>query len=254
MPFTLAHPAAVLPLRRFPVLQTVPLIIGSLVPDAPYFMPQRLGRYLTDTHTFAGSLFADLPFGLLLLALVVVLREPLTAPLSGRARWLALSALQPFLAARAWQLAPLSVLLGVWTHIAWDSFTHPGGWIALRVAALNAPVLIFGWKTELSHLLQYVSSLFGLIVLAIWLRHQLARVPSSVERDSLHARWLLLIGVAAAALAIGGARGLSSWHDGSYYHLTFLLLTRVIGWFGALYLTAGLAVSINRRPQPEPAG
>ncbi|MGH8269395.1 MAG: DUF4184 family protein, partial [Steroidobacteraceae bacterium] len=30
MPFTLAHPAAVLPLRRIGLLRTVPLVIGAM--------------------------------------------------------------------------------------------------------------------------------------------------------------------------------------------------------------------------------
>ncbi|MGH8296134.1 MAG: DUF4184 family protein, partial [Steroidobacteraceae bacterium] len=53
MPFTLAHPAAVLPLRRAPLLRTVPLIIGSMTPDVPYFLPWRIAKYIPQgaTHT-----------------------------------------------------------------------------------------------------------------------------------------------------------------------------------------------------------
>ena len=51
MPFTFAHPAAILPLRRSRFLQTVPLIIGSMVPDAPYFFPWGVAKYFYETHT-----------------------------------------------------------------------------------------------------------------------------------------------------------------------------------------------------------
>jgi hypothetical protein len=39
MPFTLAHPAAILPLRGWRYLRTAPLILGAMAPDLPYFLP-----------------------------------------------------------------------------------------------------------------------------------------------------------------------------------------------------------------------
>ncbi len=54
MPFTLAHPAAVLPLRRLRLLRTVPLIIGAMTPDMPYFLPWRIAKHIPEyTHTLA---------------------------------------------------------------------------------------------------------------------------------------------------------------------------------------------------------
>jgi Domain of unknown function (DUF4184) len=255
MPFTFAHPAAILPLRRFSFFQTVPLIIGSLSPDVPYFLPGRLA-YLFETHTFEGSFICDLPVGLALLALTLLLREPLTALLSARARWVCMQSIQRFHDQPwHWPIAVLSLLVGSWTHIAWDSFTHPAGWTAMRVAALNAPISLLGWDTEVSHLLQYLSSLFGLAVLAVWLHRLVANAPDQADGEPLRSRahWFLLTMISAAALVIGGARGLLLWHMGSWYHLAFLLLTRVIGWFGFLYLAGGMAILINRRMVPEPA-
>lgn len=254
MPFTLAHPAAILPLRRFSFFQTVPLIIGSLVPDVPYFLPPSVSRFMTDTHTFEGSFICDLPLGTALLVLTLLLREPLTALLSARARWLCMRSIQRFNERPLhWPIALLSVLVGSWTHIVWDSFTHPGGWAVMRVAALNAPVSLFGWNTEVFHLLQYLSSIFGLAVLAIWLHRLLLSVPASrLSEPRTRANWFLLAMIVAAALAVGGARALILWHLGSWYHLAFLLLTRVISWFVFLYFCAGTAVLINRRLVPEP--
>jgi hypothetical protein len=254
MPFTFAHPAAVLPLRRSRFLLTVPLIIGSLVPDLPYFFPQRLGRLLGDTHTFYGSFAACLPLGMALLLVTVVLREPLTVLLSARARYKCLRSIYRFTERPLhWPIALLSILIGAWTHIAWDSFTHPLGWTAVRVQALNQPVSLFGWNTELSHLLQYVSSVFGLAVLALWIHGMLARVPTAVDSDPRsRARWGLLLTIGVAAVLIGVIRALLVWHFGTYYHLGYLLLTRTIAWFAALYLAVGLAVMFNR-PLPEPA-
>ena len=46
MPFTLAHPAAVLPLRGMRFLRTAPLILGAITPDVPYYVPWNLGRFM----------------------------------------------------------------------------------------------------------------------------------------------------------------------------------------------------------------
>jgi hypothetical protein len=256
MPFTFAHPAAILPLRRFRFLQTVPLIIGSLVPDVPYFFPTRVGRALPDTHTFYGSYTICLPLGMALLLLTLFLREPLTVLLGARARWICLRSIERFNARPLhWPIAMVSILVGSWTHIAWDSTTHQSGWTVARVEALSAPVSIFGWDTATSHLLQYLSSIFGLVVLAFWFRSLLQHVPTAVGADQAHprARWLVLAMIVLAAVLIGASRALLAWHSGTYYRLGYLLLTRTIGWLALLYLAAGLIVLIGRRLEPEPA-
>lgn len=257
MPFTFAHPAAILPLRRSRFLQTVPLIIGSLVPDLPYFLPTRIGRAaFPDTHTLYGSFSTDLPLGMTLLVLTLLLREPLTVLLGARVRWICLRSIERFNERPLhWPIALLSILVGSWTHIAWDSFTHQTGWTATRVAALSAPITLFGWDTATSHLLQYVSSVFGLVILAIWFRRLVARVPAAVAeaQSRPRARWLVLVMISFASLLIGVSRAYLAWHTGSYYHLGYLLLTRTIGWFAVLYLAAGLVTLVSRRLEPAPA-
>ena len=124
-----------------------------------------------------------------------------------------------------WPIALLSILIGTWTHIAWDSFTHQTGWTATRVSALNAPVSLFGWETETAHLLQYVSSVFGLVVLALWFRRLLGRVPARVVEDQSRPRasWVVLATVACVSALIGVSRAYLSWHAGSFYHLGLLV-------------------------------
>ncbi len=195
MPFTFAHPAAILPLRRSRFLQTVPLIIGSMVPDAPYFFPWGVAKYFYETHTLVSSFLVDVPLGMAFLMATLLLKEPLTILLGARARYTCLRSIERFYERPLhWPIALFSILIGAWTHIAWDSVTHQSGWTAERVAALSAPVSIFGWDTETSHLLQYLSSIFGLVVLALWFRSLVNRVPRSVAADPSRpgAQWWLL--------------------------------------------------------------
>src|SRR6185437_16675370 len=109
MPFTLAHPAAVLPLRRIRLMHTVPLIIGAMAPDVPYYLPWRIAKHIPQaTHTLIGMFTLDLPIGLLSLLLVWLLRAPLAAPLGRGVQAKCLTALERFGSRpRNWVLAPL---------------------------------------------------------------------------------------------------------------------------------------------------
>src|SRR5215467_5550478 len=76
MPFTLAHPAAVLPFKRFcPRYLTFPaLIAGSISPDASYFFDRLdLGPYAH--HPIKGFLFG-IPANLIILVAFYLLRSP----------------------------------------------------------------------------------------------------------------------------------------------------------------------------------
>jgi hypothetical protein len=72
----------------------------------------------------------------------------------------------------------ISLLLGTWTHLAWDSLTHTRGWMVLHVPLLQAVVVVihvpfwrdpgpvdYGHELRVCHLLWYLSSFFGVAVL-----------------------------------------------------------------------------------------
>jgi Domain of unknown function (DUF4184) len=249
VPFTLAHPAAVLPLRGLPYLRTAPLVIGSLVPDLHYFLPGQFNPAILDTHAFEHSYTTTLALGCFALAAVFLLRRPLTALLSARERWVCLAALEPFRRRPLeWLLAPLAILLGIWTHLLWDSFTHLDGWMVHRVTALSAPVTIGFYSTPLCHVLQYLSSVFGLAVLTVWYRRLPvpARVPADPQAARSAAGPLLLL-AAAGALVIGAVQATEHFgHAPLIYKTLNILLTRSLAWFAAFYLIAGSIVTLEQ--------
>ena len=255
MPFTLAHPAAVLPLRRrFKMLQTVPLIVGSVAPDLPYFVPARINHLMQETHTFWGSFWVDVPIGMITLLFGFLFRRPLVALLSPRARALCLQSVEHFRDQPLhWVLAPFGILLGTWTHLLWDSFTHDNGWIVRRVAALSAPITVGDYTGTMCHIMQYVSSVAGLVILAIWFRRlpTPAAEPPVIGALSLSARTVLLVLVCVTAAAIGGYKAAQIAAQGvSNYRVIYMLLTRSIAWFAVLYFATGLFVSFTRKPEP----
>src|ERR1041384_4174138 len=97
MPWTFAHPAAVLPLRRWcrGRLSFIGLVVGSCAPDFGY----HLHRFdvATFAHTFAGLFAVCMPAALVLAALLQRFGGTLIQPLPPRHR----HALAP-LATNAW--------------------------------------------------------------------------------------------------------------------------------------------------------
>jgi len=162
MPFTLAHPAAVMPLRRYcPRWLSFPaLVIGSLTPDAGYLFGE--ARFGSFTHRFLGSLGFCLPVGLLLVALFYGLRSPLVSmlPATYQRAFLPLCR-RP--AGSIWAIV-ISLLIGAWTHQAWDSFTHTTGWCVQHVPLLRAPLIsVAGRTARVCHVLWYGCSFAGVV-------------------------------------------------------------------------------------------
>jgi hypothetical protein len=230
-------------------------VIGAVTPDVPYYLPLgpsghplRLGL---DTHSLVSSCTVDLALGIALLVGAVLLRDPLTALLPARARWLCLTALEPFRRRVAeWLFAPLAILIGVWSHLLWDSFTHADGWAVRRIPALSDTIMIGWYRGEIFHILQYLSSVIGLTVLAWW--YARLPVPAGVldadDSRRAHAGPALLL-IAAAALLIGGVEALRyySHSEGAVYQTLDVLLTRGLAWFVLLHLFAGAVVTLEHR-------
>src|SRR5690349_13706987 len=140
MPFTPAHVAAVLPLlgRRRP-RWVVPsaLVIGSMVPDVLYFVPIRSDRDFS--HSLTGLVTLDLLLGLVFVAVWRLVAAPVVRDLSPRSLRLR-TPLPQSLASREVVWAVPGVVLGGFTHLVWDSFTHANGWMVLRMPFLSADV------------------------------------------------------------------------------------------------------------------
>ncbi len=250
MPFTLAHPAAILPLRHLRGLRTAPLIAGAVAPDLPYYAPMRYSGFLVhETHTLRGSWSIDLALGLALLTCLFVLRRPLTVLLSARCRALCLRALEPY-ARRPleWLLAPVAILVGVWTHLLWDSFTHGDGWMVRRIDALSQVVTIGPYTGQVCHLLQYLSSVVGLAIMAVWYwRLEPPPVPRARPAAAPSATTLVLLLAAAAAILIGGVQAVETYRaTEAIYRTLDVLLTHTLAWFAALYLVAGTVIALQR--------
>ncbi|WP_371401579.1 DUF4184 family protein [Kribbella sp. NBC_00662] len=217
MPFTLAHPAAVLPLARRPLVASA-LVAGAVAPDLLYvdpiyrFATQYInGNFtLTLTHEFTSAFWLDPLLALLLLAVFdLVLKRPLIAlaPASLAARLPVATGFPPF----RWSV--VSAVLGALTHVIWDSFTHGDGYFVRQLPGVFRATVTPAW--DVNRILQYVSTLGGCLVLAIWLYRWYRRTaPSVTPRDPV-APWVrylvvaggLLLAATGAIVEVGRAEG-----------------------------------------------
>ncbi|WP_256105842.1 DUF4184 family protein [Streptomyces sp. ODS05-4] len=163
MPFTLAHPAAVLPLLR-PPLEPAALVAGAMAPDLPYFL-SALGLRPTShtwyepltnasvSHSPTGAVTSSLLLALCLLALWRLLRAPVAALLpAGRSRQKKnrhVEGVRGYGRRAGW--TAVSALIGIASHVAWDALAVGGPTIAGLVdytsTALGlALVGWYGWR------------------------------------------------------------------------------------------------------------
>lgn len=255
MPFTASHPAAIVPLRWLG-LPTSALVIGSVVPDLPYFLPLPLAH--AQTHSVVGVVSVDVLLGL---ATFVVWHSALVAPLV----WASPAELQRRIPT-AWRAgagvrlsSPAAVAsvvaalaLGALLHVAWDAFTHAGMWGVRNWPWLETPVLglaSFRW-------LHLLSSAIGLLVLAWavarWWRRSAVTAPVSLApagaRLWLHRVLAFWLALATLEMVLGLLRA------PSHFLREQVLVTGLTDFLGGLIpaAIAGAAawhVVRARRPQ-----
>ncbi len=209
MPFTLAHPAAVLPLRWAVRRDRLPLdafVVGAMTPDFEYLW--RLEPLSLVSHSLRGLLVFCLPVGLLTLVLWVgVLREPVRR-LFGLASGVESAAPLATWSGRAsvawWGRASVALLVGGLTHLAWDAVTHRDAWGPVLLPVLHRTMFTVGTlDVPLYNVLQHVSSVAGVVVVGVWLWRALQRDgawPAVVRTPWRLAVWGAL---GAAALTVG---------------------------------------------------
>jgi Domain of unknown function (DUF4184) len=209
MPFTASHPAAVLPLLRTP-LPASALVIGSMAPDSPGYIPAPFAPHIEGTHSSAGVFTVDVALGLAMWLLWhIVLSGPAlaAAPQGVRARWGAIpvGARARLRRPRDLFLLPAALAVGAATHVFWDGFTHQGGWFVQHISLLRERHLGLSMWT----LAQVGCSIFGLVVsgIAVALTYRRAPVVAEVPPASAGAR-LAWAAIAGAGL-VGAVHGLN---------------------------------------------
>ena len=181
------------------------LVIGSMVPDLPYFVPIHRGS--DWTHAAYGPFTIDLVLGMAVLA---VWHLVLYRPLCDFAPWWISERLpeRSELSGARWGWAAVSVTIGALTHVVLDTFTHPGRLGTTQVGVLTGylgPLPVYKW-------FQFGLGALGLIILVGWAGHWLARapmrpVPTAITVAHRRLAWLLVLAVFIGSVVVLAVRG-----------------------------------------------
>lgn len=218
MPFTLSHPAIAVPLVRHGLVLSA-LIVGSMAPDFPYFI--HLSTASQYGHTLPGVFLFCVPVGLAVLWIFhQVLKLPLLSllPRSHQERLISVVNKFRFSPSRQLLLIILSLALGAFTHIAWDSFTHPHGWGVQQFPVLSAPVIytpqgsIMMFKI-LQHGSTFTGAAFLIYCYVKWFK-QTPRQPIYLPvqlSSQFKQRFTIFVGLSASCVAVvNGFRSIST--------------------------------------------
>ncbi len=202
MPFTLSHPAIVLPLNWLPSrwVSMTGLIIGSLAPDLQSYFTSG-GK--THSHTWLGIIWFCIPVSIVLsFAFHLVVREMLIMHLPRMLqikmiRYKDVNWMDQF--RKRWLIVIPSIAVGAASHLFWDSFSHFDGFFIRDNPALQGNMDVFGKSVEIPFVIQYVNSILGLIVIAI----AILQVPRSrnVRIRVVILKYWVIIGVLTTILA-----------------------------------------------------
>ncbi len=194
-----------------------------MAPDFEYFMhfaPE--GGF---GHTLAGAFLFDLPVALVVLWLFhVYAKDPLYTwlPESVQRRIRLGPAALPVRNLAQFALVLLSILVGVATHILWDSFTHPDFWPYQHWQFLHRTIEFPVYGTmEYLRVLQHSSTVLGAFALLLWCYYWFRRTaPVATEAAppsrKHHRGALVLICIVALIAAVLRAFVLSE-PGGPYY-------------------------------------
>ncbi len=205
MPFTFAHPAAAMLFLRYrKCLRMDAVVLGTMAPDFEYFLRGR--PYGIYGHTLPGMMLFDLP----LVVAVYFVGRHLILPAIGT--YLPYAFQPPKRQFRNGIYAALvffySALIGILSHIVWDSFTHADGAMVKRAAMLDETIRIHGMGIPVYKILQHGSTLAGLIAIT-WFLFERRKRPTKrmhpVPSRPMAVFWSAFIAVALLTLMIWNA-------------------------------------------------
>jgi hypothetical protein len=169
--------------------------MGCFVPDLPLFAFAMAHGF--EGHSIRGMFVFDLPVGLVALWLFhSFMKQPALIFVPDGIRRRLKAGAYSFLPAARFALIAISILIGSATHILWDAFTHGFYWPARhwRFLRTNVELPIVG-HLVMFKVLQYASSVAGLLLVAIWVwywyrttdaaQHPIARPYSAAQRSAL---------------------------------------------------------------------
>lgn len=210
MPLTFSHPAIVLPLNYLPKrwVSLTGLIVGSVTPDFEYFIRMKVSSIYS--HTWLGMLWCDLPLAILL---IFVYHDVVKAPFIANLPAALNSRINQYQNfnwnkhfVKSMPVVILSILIGIASHLFWDSFTHITGYF-VQLWNMDTPVMVFSFQIPLYKIIQHSSTLLGGIAFIIAVYKM--PVQSSTKNIKIASYWFKVAAVTLLVVILRIAFGLS---------------------------------------------
>ncbi|TCO78046.1 DUF4184 family protein [Marinisporobacter balticus] len=231
MPFTFAHPAIIIPFKKWEkYFNITALIIGSMAPDFEYFL--RFKPMGEIGHTFLGFFYFNLPLCFIIAHVFhFVVKKPfllnMPKPIE---RWFYVVAFEQ------WRIKDLSALvvfiysslIGMVSHVVWDSFTHRGGFFVTKIPLLSKYIPFMHYEIPIYKFLQHSSTLIGFAIIFSYLyvnRNLYKRMRRLISSKIKWIYWCFSLFIAIAIV---------------YYRIYF-----VLGGFNLNYLGSHIVSVIN---------
>jgi len=252
MPFTIAHPALVLPLKRLwpRYFSLSGLMAGAMSPDLLYFLNlTTLNRGLS--HSWIGLALFCVPAAVVFCFafhrlfkyhFLINLPSPLDRFFSG----LAMSKWGP-VSARDWLVVVGSVLVGALSHFFWDSFTHASGVLARAIPLLSSTIEISGNEVGVTVIAQHCSTVGGMIAIIYFLARGWLTPPpvSSFQAVKSGRKLLFWLGTISSAFLFAGMVVLAFERFWPNHPVGSRIIWGLSGWSGFFYSTAAYTVIRN---------
>jgi len=171
MPFTFSHPAIILPLTFLPNkwFSLTGLVIGSLAPDFEYFIRMRIKSEFS--HSFFGVFGFSLPIGIILCFVFhVIIRDTLfdNLPHFLKVRLISFKKFNWWNYFKEnWIIVSISIIIGAFSHLLWDSFTHEHGYFVKNNTLLLKSIILLKTEVTFYKILQHSSTIIGGVILLI---------------------------------------------------------------------------------------
>ncbi len=168
MPFTFSHPAIILPLDKIfkKKVSLTGLIIGSLTPDFEYFLRMKIQSEYS--HTIWGNLWFNLPLGIILCFIFhCIVKKSLidNSPLFIQKKLANLRKTNwRKYFSQNWVIVCFSLIIGGYSHILWDSFTHYDAFFTNYFSLDREIFYGIPWYKFLQHF----SSLIGAVIVLLY--------------------------------------------------------------------------------------
>jgi hypothetical protein len=202
MPFTFCHPAIILPFSKYKKLSTSALIIGSTAPDFEYFIRMDLIR--THSHDFWAMFYFNLP---LTIILYIIFQKIVKTPLINHLPTPLFQRFQPYKqeqinlpSLKNIFLITTSALIGIFSHLLWDSFTHQSGFFENHFSFQLHHFHLLGNEYVVFRFLQFWSSIFGGIYI-IYFVYKLPKTNKKQTNNPMHF-WTISIIIALLVIYI----------------------------------------------------